>query len=182
MPGMLRKSAAFVPQYQKCRAWRHSDLARILIDAPRPRSSAGALQRHWLRPHRRAAFRSSQATERPWGDKPACADDRKFEEKENFATLCRLLRSRCLAQDACLQRNAKTSSRQTSDEALEPKPINQKSNPSSPCSGSKRTPMRPAALPGSRISETRETTDGSAELKFRIQFPPAESQQTFGSS
>jgi len=92
---------------------------------------------------------------------------------------CRLLRSRCLAQDACLQRNAKTSTRQTSDEALEPKPVNRKSNPSSPCSGSKRTPMRPAALPGSRISETRETTDGSAELKFRIQFPPAESRATF---
>jgi len=35
--------------------------------------------------------------------------------------------------------------------------------------------MRPA-LPGSRISETRETTDGSAELNFRIQFPPAESR------
>ena len=84
MPGMLCKSAAFVPQYQKCRAWRHSDLARILIDAPRPRSSAGALQRHSLRPHRRAAFRSSQATERPWGDKPACADDRKFEEKRTL--------------------------------------------------------------------------------------------------
>jgi len=39
--------------------------------------------------------------------------------------------------------------------------------------------MRPAALPGSRISETRETTDGSAELKFRIQFPPAVSQANF---
>jgi len=37
------------------------------------------------------------------------------------------------------------------------------------------------ALPGSRISETRETTDGSAELNFRIQFPPAPSLQTFGS-
>ena len=34
--------------------------------------------------------------------------------------------------------------------------------------------MRPAALPGSRISETLETTKGSAELEFRIQFPPAE--------
>ena len=33
----------------------------------------------------------------------------------------------------------------------------------------------PAALPGSRIPETRETTDGSAELKFRIQFRPADS-------
>src|SRR5215471_11078057 len=31
------------------------------------------------------------------------------------------------------------------------------------------------ALLGSRISETRETTRGSAELKFRIQFPPAKS-------
>jgi len=31
------------------------------------------------------------------------------------------------------------------------------------------------ALRGSRISETRETTEGSAELKFRIPFPPAES-------
>ena len=28
--------------------------------------------------------------------------------------------------------------------------------------------------PGSRISETRETTEGSAELKFRIHSPPAE--------
>jgi len=34
--------------------------------------------------------------------------------------------------------------------------------------------MRPA-LPGSRISEARETTDGSAEPKFRIQFPPEKS-------
>src|SRR6516225_8075784 len=42
--------------------------------------------------------------------------------------------------------------------------------------------MRPAALPGSRISETCETTDGSAELKFRIQFPPAASLRTFGPS
>jgi len=39
--------------------------------------------------------------------------------------------------------------------------------------------MRPAALPGSRISETRETTDGSAELKFRIQFPPAGESANF---
>src|SRR5215472_5783022 len=65
------------------------------------------------------------------------------------------------------------SSRQTSDEALEPQPVNRKSNPSSPFGESKGTPMRPAVLPGSRISEIRETTDGSAELKFRIQFPPA---------
>src|SRR5215469_10094876 len=34
-------------------------------------------------------------------------------------------------------------------------------------------------MPGSRISETRETTKGSAELKFRIQFPPAESRANF---
>jgi predicted phage terminase large subunit-like protein len=33
-----------------------------------------------------------------------------------------------------------------------------------------------AALPGSRISETRETTDSSAELKVRIHLAPAESQ------
>src|SRR5215467_11439425 len=32
--------------------------------------------------------------------------------------------------------------------------------------------MRPAALPRSRISETRATTKGSAELNFRIHFPP----------
>ena len=38
------------------------------------------------------------------------------------------------------------------------------------CGEAKRTPIRPAALRGSRISETRETTKGSAELKFRIQF------------
>ena len=36
------------------------------------------------------------------------------------------------------------------------------------------------ALPGSRISETRETTKGSAELKFRIQFPPADSPSLSG--
>src|SRR5215472_14919322 len=60
--------------------------------------------------------------------------------------------------------------------SLEPKPCRPESNPSSlPCSESKRTPMRPAALPGSRISETPETTRGSAELEFRIQFPPAKS-------
>src|SRR5215472_8489802 len=39
----------------------------------------------------------------------------------------------------------------------------------------------PSLLPGLRISETRETTEGSAELEFRIQFPPAVSLQTFGS-
>src|SRR5215472_14517666 len=39
----------------------------------------------------------------------------------------------------------------------------------------------PSPLPGLRISETRETTEGSAELEFRIQFPPARSLQTFGS-
>src|SRR5215472_5967658 len=39
----------------------------------------------------------------------------------------------------------------------------------------------PSPLPGSRISETRETTERSAELEFRIQFPPARSLQTFGS-
>src|SRR5215472_13586121 len=38
----------------------------------------------------------------------------------------------------------------------------------------------PSALPGSRISETRDR-QRSAELKFRIQFPPAESLRTFGS-
>jgi len=37
-----------------------------------------------------------------------------------------------------------------------------------------------AALPGSRISETRKTTDGSTELKFRIQFSPAKSRANFG--
>src|SRR5215472_7880175 len=34
----------------------------------------------------------------------------------------------------------------------------------------------PSPLPGLRISETRETTEGSAELEFRIQFPPAVSR------
>ena len=42
------------------------------------------------------------------------------------------------------------------------------------CGEAKRTPIRLAALRGSRISETRETTKGSAELKFRIQSSPAE--------
>ena len=41
-------------------------------------------------------------------------------------------------------------------------------------------PIEPAPLPGSRISETRETTRGSAELKFRIQFPPAASHLRTG--
>ena len=36
-----------------------------------------------------------------------------------------------------------------------------------------------AALPGPRISETRKTTDGSTELKFRIQFPPAGESANF---
>src|SRR5262249_21786717 len=35
-------------------------------------------------------------------------------------------------------------------------------------------------LPGLRISETRETTEGSAELEFRIQFPPADSPSLSG--
>jgi len=35
-------------------------------------------------------------------------------------------------------------------------------------------------LPGLRISETRETTEGSAELKFRIQSPPADSLSLSG--
>ena len=39
--------------------------------------------------------------------------------------------------------------------------------------------MRPAALPRSRISETRATTKGSAELKFRIQSAPAASHANF---
>src|SRR5215831_14519428 len=38
----------------------------------------------------------------------------------------------------------------------------------------------PSPLPGSRISETRETTEGSAELEFRIQFPPADSPSLSG--
>ena len=38
----------------------------------------------------------------------------------------------------------------------------------------------PSPLPGLRISKIRETTEGSAELEFRIQFPPAESLRTFG--
>ena len=67
------------------------------------------------------------------------------------------------------------SSRQTSDEALEPKPVNRKSNPSSPPQRVETNSDATRCLPASRISETHETTDGSAELKFRIQFPPAES-------
>jgi len=41
--------------------------------------------------------------------------------------------------------------------------------------------MRPFPLPGSRIWETRETTEGSAEPVVRIHLSPAGSQQTFGS-
>ena len=37
----------------------------------------------------------------------------------------------------------------------------------------------PSPLPGLRISETRETTEGSAELEFRIQFPPLTSRILF---
>ena len=61
------------------------------------------------------------------------------------------------------------SSRQTSDEALEPKPLNRSSSPFPPAV--KRNELRcdPAALPGSRLSQTRDTTKGSEELKFRIQ-------------
>src|SRR5215469_4333274 len=48
------------------------------------------------------------------------------------------------------------------------------------CGEAKRTPIRPAALRGSRISETHETTKGSAELKFRIQSSPADSPSLSG--
>src|SRR5215467_12022720 len=44
-------------------------------------------------------------------------------------------------------------------------------NPPLSCSESKRAPTSP--LLGLRISEICETTEGSAELEFRIQFPPA---------
>src|SRR5215472_6350756 len=71
------------------------------------------------------------------------------------------------------------SSRQTSDEALEPKPVNRKSNPSSPLQLVETNSDATRCLPPSRISETRETTDGSAELKFRIHVPPAESRTNF---
>ena len=41
------------------------------------------------------------------------------------------------------------------------------------------TPCNPSPLPGLRIPETRETTEGSAEPRVRIQFPPAKSQANF---
>jgi len=40
----------------------------------------------------------------------------------------------------------------------------------------------PLLCPDRVSRETRETTKGSAELKFRIQFPPAGSLRTFGSA
>jgi len=113
------------------------------------------------------ASRSSQATERAWGDKPGCADaGPKFESKANFATRAAFFDPVAVAQDACLQRNAKTfepadKRRSLGTEACQPE---FESVPS--CSEAKRTPMQPAALRGSRLSETRDTTKGSEELKF----------------
>ena len=56
----------------------------------------------------------------------------------------------------------------------EPKLVSRNSNPVPCCSASKRTPMRPFPLPGSRIWETGETTEGSAE-------PVVSSNPTLGS-
>src|SRR5215472_15071679 len=123
----------------------------------------------------RSDVASLAGDEAAWGDKRTCADAGPIVDPRRTPKPCRPLRSRCSRVDARLQRNT---SRQTSDEALEPKPCRPESNPSSPpCSESKRTPMRPAALPGSRNSETHETTKGSAELEFRIQLPPEESHK-----
>ena len=61
----------------------------------------------------------------------------------------------------------------------EPKPVNRNSNPVPSRSESKRTPMRPFPLPGSRICKTRETTEGSAEPVVRIHSAPGKSQANF---
>src|SRR6516164_6809536 len=62
----------------------------------------------------------------------------------------------------------------------EPKPVNRNSNPVPSRSESKRTPMRPVPLPGSRIWETGETTEGSAEPVVRIHLSPADSPSLSG--
>ena len=116
------------------------------------------------------------------GDKPACAD-----AGSKVPNPRRISRHRAaffdpvaIAQMHAFSGMRRLSSRQTSDEALEPKPVNPEvESKFSPAA--KRTPCDPLFLPGSRISETRETTGGSAELKFRIHSPPAKSLQTFGS-
>jgi len=123
----------------------------------------------------------SRRRPRPWGDNQLCADaGPNVDPRRALRPRAAIFDPVALAQDACFQRNAK---------AFKPadkrrKPWTEASQPefeSAPsCGEAKRTPIRPAALPGSRNSETRETTKGSAELKFRIQSSPADSPSLSG--
>jgi hypothetical protein len=123
------------------------------------------------------ASRSSQATERPRGDKRVCSDaGSKVDPRRTSRPPCRLLRIPSLRADVCLQRNAKIFKPADKRRSLGTEACRPESKPSSlPCSESKRTPMRPAVCPhrvsrrpGRPPTVARNWNFESSSLQWRV--------------